>query len=141
MGGHRPRILVADDEPAMRLLLRVNLELSGFDVTDVEDGEAALAALQEPGSFDFALLDVMMPGLSGHDVARALPPDAPPFAFISARASLEDQRVGYELGAVDYVVKPFDAVAIGPRIDERLAEVAAGTAERLRLERLLRLES
>jgi DNA-binding response OmpR family regulator len=136
----RPRILVADDEPAMRLLLRVNLGLSGFDVTDVGDGEAALTALQQPGAFDFALLDVMMPGLSGHDVARRLPVGGTPIAFLSARASLDDQRTGYELGAVDYIVKPFDAIAIGDRLRELLARVEDGTAEQLRLERLARLE-
>jgi DNA-binding response OmpR family regulator len=136
----RPRILIADDEPAMRLLLRVNLGLSGFDVTDVGDGEAALAALQQPGAFDFALLDVMMPGLSGHDVVRRLAPGTLPVAFLSARASLDDQRIGYELGAVDYIVKPFDALAIGDRIRELLAHVEDGTAEQLRLERLRQLE-
>jgi DNA-binding response OmpR family regulator len=136
----QPRILVADDEAAMRLLLRINLGLSGFEVTDVGDGEAALAALQQPGAFDFALLDVMMPGLSGHDVARRLPPGAPPIAFLSAKASLEDQRLGYQLGAVDYIVKPFDALTIGDRVHELLARAEDGTVEQLRSERLAQLD-
>jgi DNA-binding response OmpR family regulator len=137
----QPRILVADDEAAMRLLLRINLGLSGFDVTDVGDGEAALAALQQPGAFDFALLDVMMPHLSGHDVLRRVAAPAPPIAFLSAKASPADVRLGYELGAVDYIVKPFDALAIGDRVRELLARVEDGTVEQLRLERLARLEA
>jgi DNA-binding response OmpR family regulator len=126
----RPRVLVADDEPAMRLLLRVNLGLAGFDVTDVGDGEAVLAALDRQ-PFELVILDVMMPGLGGHSVAPRLVAAGTPFVFVSARASLEDQRAGYEIGALDYIVKPFDAIEIG----ERLREVLA----RVRRERLRRL--
>lgn len=142
MGEGRPRVLVADDEPAMRLLLRVNLDIAGFDVVEVPDGSAALREL-EAGEFDVAVLDVMMPELTGHDVARALrgdrPRPAPPFVFLSARASEEDQRLGFELGAVEYVVKPFDALAIGDVLRTALERVAHGTAESYRRERLAAL--
>jgi two-component system OmpR family response regulator len=134
----RARVLVADDEPAMRLLLRVNLGLSGFDVTDVGDGEAALAAL-DAQRFDLAILDVMMPGLNGHGVAPRLVAAGTPFVFVSARASLDDQRAGYELGALDYIVKPFDAIEIGERLREVIARVRDGSAEAVRRERLRRL--
>jgi DNA-binding NtrC family response regulator len=82
-------VLVADDEPAMRLLCRVNLELEGYDVCEAETGTEALARVQD-GGIDLILLDIMMPGLGGHDVARQLARDERtrrlPVVFLSARA-------------------------------------------------------
>ena len=112
------RILVADDEDAMRFLFRVNLPLQGFEVVEAADGETVLALVREQ-EFDLVLLDVMMPGLSGVDVAEQL--GGIPFMFISARADPTDVQRGLELGAVDYITKPFDPIGLGERIETALA--------------------
>src|SRR5581483_6213110 len=105
----RIRVLLADDEPSMRLLCRINLDLAGFDVVEAENGSEALEKARE-SSYDLLLLDVMMPDLSGHEVAERLQADPKtqqlPIVFLSARASPADLRHGFELGAYDYITKP-----------------------------------
>jgi DNA-binding response OmpR family regulator len=105
------RILVADDDPIILRLLQVNLDLEGFAVDTAARGEDALARALET-SPDVILLDVMMPGLTGWDVARQLKGDARtaaiPIVFLSARTQDEDVRRGEELGVAAYVRKPFD---------------------------------
>jgi two-component system OmpR family response regulator len=135
------RVLVADDEPAMRLLCRVNLPLAGFEVVEAADGETALALLRGE-RFDLALLDVMMPGVNGFGVAERLRDDGVqlPIVFLSARADGEDIRRGLAAGAVDYVTKPFDPLRIGERLHEALRAFAAGGADELRARRLRELE-
>lgn len=133
------RVLVADDEPSMRLLLSINLGLSGFEVVEAESGSTALE-LAASEALDLALLDVMMPDLSGHEVARRLASDDAtadlPVVFISARASREDLRSGYELGAVDYITKPFDPIEVGARLHTVLDRVRSGEADEFRRARL-----
>lgn len=137
--GGRKRVLLVDDEPAMRLLCRVSLPHSGFDVTEAEDAETALArARSEP--FDLALLDVMMPGMSGFELAECLRAGAGtkdlPIVFLSARADRRDMRRGFDLGAADYVTKPFDPIDLGEHLKAVLQAVATGDLERLRRSRL-----
>jgi DNA-binding response OmpR family regulator len=128
----RRRVLVVDDEPAMRLLCRVNLPLSGFDVVEAADGETALGLLQAE-RFDVVLLDVMLPGLTGFAIAERLEGAGPPIVFLSARADRTDVRRGLELGAAAYVTKPFDPIAIGDLLQEVLGDgVEAVRARRLR---------
>ncbi len=137
------RVLVADDEAAMRLLFRVNLPLTGFEVVEAVDGDEALAVARRE-ELDLALLDVMMPRLSGFEVAERLLADPQtarlPIVFISARADGRDVRQGLELGALDYVTKPFDPVGLGPHLDSVLEAVARGDGDRLRRERLRALD-
>jgi two-component system alkaline phosphatase synthesis response regulator PhoP len=138
----RRRVLVVDDEPAMRLLCRVNLPLAGFDVVEAVDGASALELLRSQ-PFDVVLLDVMMPGVNGFVVAEQLRADgaATPVVFLSARADHDDIRRGLELGAVDYVTKPFDPVAIGERLHAVVSAVADGGADALRAQRLRELDA
>ena len=133
---------MVDDEPALRLLCRVNLPLAGFDVVEAGDGASALALLREE-RFDLVLLDVMMPVVNGFGVAEQLRADGPatPIVFLSARADRVDIRRGLELGAVDYVTKTFDPVAIGERLHVVLRAVDAGEAEGLRARRLRELDA
>jgi putative two-component system response regulator len=135
-------VLVADDEPAMRLLCRVNLELEGYEVREAETGTEALARVQD-GGIDLILLDIMMPGLGGHDVARQLARDERtrrlPVVFLSARADRANLRLGYELGAVDYITKPFDPVELAARVGEALERVERGESESFRIARLAEL--
>ena len=134
-GRARRRVLVVDDEPAMRTLCRVNLSLSGMDVLEASDGEEALrlAAAETP---DLVLLDIMMPGLSGWDVAAALGDHARtrdiPVVFLTARVDPLDRARGRALGAVGYVTKPFDPIGIADLIERTLERIARGEREQLR---------
>ena len=104
-------ILVADDDPVIVRLLQVNFKLEGYDVDTASHGEEALQKAKELGPA-LILLDVMMPGVDGWEVARRLKADDDtkdiPVLFLSARAQEEDRRKGLELGVTEYVTKPFD---------------------------------
>lgn len=114
-----PHILVVDDEPSVLAMVRMVLELEGHVVETVDDGEQALAAL-DLATFDLVLLDVMMPGLSGFEVAREIRARRDfgnvPVVFVSAKAEREDIWTGWQLGADSYLTKPFDT-------DELVSEV------------------
>jgi DNA-binding response OmpR family regulator len=111
-----PRILVADDEPAIRESLTYALRREGFDVTEVEDGDAALAEGRS-GTYDLVVLDVMMPGQSGMDVCRALRAEGDvPIVMLTAKDAEVDRVLGLELGADDYVTKPFSVAEMLSRV-------------------------
>jgi len=122
------RILVAEDELAIREGLVDLLESEGYAVTAVADGESAVAAWKA-GGVDLALLDIMMPRLSGYDVCREIRKrDAGvPVVFLSAREEEIDKVLGLELGADDYVVKPFGVRELVARVKAALRR-AGGTA-------------
>ncbi|GAC1327839.1 MAG: response regulator transcription factor [Chloroflexota bacterium] len=113
-----PRILVVDDEPAIQRTLRINLTARGYEVVAVETGEEALRSVaQDPP--DLILLDLMLPGMSGLDVCRALRVEsAVPILVLSARGEERAKVRALDLGADDYVTKPFG-------MDELLARVRA----------------
>ena len=110
------RVLVVDDEPALRDSLTYALEREGFDVSAVADGETALElAGTEP--FDAVVLDVMLPGLPGTEVCRRLRREsAVPIVMLTARTAEVDRVVGLELGADDYVTKPFSLAELVARV-------------------------
>ena len=134
------RVLVADDEPAMRLLLRVNLPSAGYEVVEAADGDAAFSSIREQ-DFDLLVLDVMMPGMSGFELAERLRADPAtaelPIVFVSARADDEDVQRGFELGAVDYVTKPFDPLRLGEHLNALLDGASRGDGARATRSRLL----
>jgi DNA-binding response OmpR family regulator len=105
------RILVADDDPGIRAIVGLNLEADGFDVTLVEDGTAALAETARILP-DLVVLDVMMPGLDGYEVLRALKDDAHtapiPVVLLTAKATDNDVWDGWRSGADYYMTKPFN---------------------------------
>src|SRR5882757_5174105 len=116
---HVAKILIVEDEPNMVSGLRDNFEFEGYDVITAQDGVSGLSrALDE--SPDLVLLDVMMPRMSGLDVCRQLKAKRPsiPVIMLTARGQEVDKVVGLELGADDYVTKPFS-------IRELLARVKA----------------
>jgi len=135
--GAPARVLVADDEPSMRALCRVNLQLEGLEVLEASDGEEALALAtgQLP---DLVLLDVMMPGLDGWEVARRLEARPAtrdiPIVFMTALAAPDDRSRGIAAGAVGYLVKPFDPLRLGSVVRRTLERVARGEREALRRE-------
>jgi len=115
----RKRILVVDDEADIRELLRYNLEMEGFAVDLVSDGEQALESLKR-GRADLLLLDLMMPGLPGLELCKQLKKTADlesiPIIMISAKSSETDVIVGLELGADDYITKPFSPKEVVARV-------------------------
>jgi DNA-binding response OmpR family regulator len=118
-------VLLVEDDPAMRLLCTVNLELSGFTVAAAKDGAEGVERARAE-AFDLVLLDVMLPDLGGFEVAERLRADARtrglPIVFLSARGSELDIERGRVAGGIDYVVKPFDPLALPQRLREDLDE-------------------
>ena len=110
------RILVADDEPDILAPLEYALGAEGWEVETVGDGEAALARALG-GPFDLVILDVMMPGLSGTEVCRRLRAESSvPILMLTARDAEVDRVLGLELGADDYVTKPFSVAELVSRV-------------------------
>jgi DNA-binding response OmpR family regulator len=104
------RVLLVEDEASIRELVRLHLSLAGFELTEVADGTRALE-IARTTPFDLILLDVMLPGLDGITVCRALRAQSAnvrtPILMLTARDSESDKVVGLESGADDYVTKPF----------------------------------
>ena len=110
------RILVADDESAQRRLLRAYLSKAGYSVVEADNGLDALALLRG-GGIDVALVDVMMPQLDGFEVVRRIRPESTvPIILLTARGEETSRVAGLELGADDYVVKPFSAPEVVARV-------------------------
>jgi DNA-binding response OmpR family regulator len=131
-------VLVVDDEAPIRLLCRVNLEAEGMTVLEAAEGETGLelARSQLP---DVVLLDVMMPGRSGWEVAEELLADEAtsgiPIIFLTARAEIRDRAKGIDLGGVDYVTKPFNPVELAPLVEDLVRRVEGGERDDLRREK------
>ena len=117
-------ILVAEDDDDLRDLVSYRLERDGHDVTAVPDGLAALEHLATQPA-DLVILDVMMPGMSGLDVARAIRADqrlaSIPIILLTARTQESDVAQGYAAGADDYVGKPFSPRELSLRVGAVLA--------------------
>jgi DNA-binding response OmpR family regulator len=127
------QILIVDDEPAIVATVRERLEREGFAVLAAESGERALALLDE-GRPDLLLLDVGLPGIDGFELLRRVRARGLdlPVILLTARGDEVDRVVGLELGADDYVVKPFSARELAARaraLLRRAAEVAALRAQ------------
>jgi len=132
-------VLVADDEAPIRLLVRVNLEAEGYNVVEAPDGIATLKLVREVNP-DIVLLDVMMPGKDGWQVAEELMSDDAtagiPVMFLTARADLRDHERGLSAGALQYITKPFNPRTLAPSIQKCLEASQAGETAAFRQERL-----
>ena len=129
------RVLVVDDEHALRRLLRLYLEKEGYEVVEADDGLDALSLLRR-GGIDVALVDVMLPELDGFEVVRRIRTESGmPIILITARGEEAQRIAGLELGADDYVVKPFSAPEVVARVRAllRRARGHLGAPEPLRL--------
>jgi two-component system, OmpR family, alkaline phosphatase synthesis response regulator PhoP len=112
----RKAILVVDDDENLRRLVAAYLESEGYEVKQAADGPAALQSA-EKGQFDLVVLDLMLPGLSGLDVARRIRALGPvPILMLTARASEDDVLQGFDAGADDYLVKPFSPKVLVARV-------------------------
>ena len=130
----RPRVLVAEDDPALRRLLDLRLRMDGFDVDTTEDGVQALeVALGAMGRPDILVCDIMMPRLSGLTVCRRLRENAAtadmPIILLSARTVDSAIEEVVALGNVTFMNKPFNAVDLRERIQEVLDGRAAAKVE------------
>jgi DNA-binding response OmpR family regulator len=120
-------ILLAEDEPDIQLVTRIALEDEGYHVVVVDDGVAAVErAHAEP--FDVVLLDVMMPRLDGFGACGQLKANPQtqhiPVIFLTARSQSFDVRDGLRLGAIGYIIKPFDVFTLADEIKTLLAQSA-----------------
>ena len=128
-----PLILIAEDDADIRSLLRLYLEGEGFRVAEAADGAAALdLARTEPP--DMAILDVMMPGMNGFELTRALRTYSDvPILILSAKSQDNDKILGLNLGADDYIAKPFNPVEIVARVRAQLRRAARTGGDVLRV--------
>ena len=125
------RILIADDEAEIRSLLRLYLENEGYEVEETEDGNEALKILAGK-DIDLCLLDIMLPGMDGFHVLQKLRQTSDiPVIIISAKDTDPDKILGLDLGADDYIAKPFNPLEAMARVRSNLRRYAArtGTAE------------
>jgi two-component system response regulator RegX3 len=120
MGTESARILLIEDERSLAESIRYNLEREGFAVTTASDGEAGLERFRS-GSPGLVILDLMLPKLSGFDVCRAIRRESDvPIIMLTAKDSEADKVAGLELGADDYVTKPFSVRELVSRVRANL---------------------
>ena len=126
---NKTRILIVEDEPAMVAGLRDNFEYENYEVISAEDGLAGLERALKDNP-DLIVLDVMMPKMSGLDVCKQLRAKRPeiPIIMLTARGQEVDKVVGLELGADDYVTKPFSIRELMARVKAVLRRKPAGAA-------------
>ena len=110
------RILVVEDEDAIRDLIAINLEMVGYEVICSEDGIKAKEFLEKE-SIDLILLDVMIPGIDGFSLIEEINKYNIPVIFVTAKESVLDRVKGLRLGAEDYIVKPFETIELLARIE------------------------
>lgn len=121
------RILIIDDEPMIVESVSYNLKQEGFEVVSATDGEAGLK-LAETGDFDLILLDLMLPGVNGLEVCRTLRKQSDiPIIMLTAKEAEIDRVLGLELGADDYVTKPFSMRELLARVKTVLKRTTLNT--------------
>jgi two-component system, OmpR family, alkaline phosphatase synthesis response regulator PhoP len=125
-GGPRRKVLVVEDDPSISLGLRINLETEGFEVLAAEDGESGLAMTRADRP-DLVILDVMLPKMNGFQVLQAIRREGlmVPIIVLSARSAEMDKVTGLELGAEDYVAKPFSLAELLARVRAALRRARA----------------
>ena len=124
-----PRILLVDDELSVQKLLAYPLRKEGYDVIPALDGREALERLRE-GNFDLVVLDVMLPRMDGFDVCRAIRSRSTvPIIMLTAKTEETDKVLGLELGADDYITKPFSVREFRSRVKAVLRRAALAQPE------------
>jgi DNA-binding response OmpR family regulator len=123
------KIFVVDDEPQIVKVLKAYLENAGFQVITAADGKAALLTFQREKP-DFMILDLNLPGMDGLDICRAVRRESNiPILMLTARVEEADRLIGLELGADDYVVKPFSPREVVARVRTIFRRTTAGPAQ------------
>ena len=112
----KQRIMIVDDDPSIAELISLYLEKECYDTRIVEDGESAIKAFSEYKP-DMILLDLMLPGIDGYQVCRMIRNESDvPIMMLSAKGEVFDKVLGLELGADDYMIKPFDTKELVARV-------------------------
>ncbi len=116
------KVLIVDDEPAIVDLIKINLELEGFDTCVCYTGQQVLktAPIYAP---DIILLDIMLPDINGFEVCKSLQSLSIPIIMLTAKNDIKDKLFGLELGADDYITKPFDSRELTARIKTVLRRI------------------
>ncbi len=124
------RLLVVEDETAIAFGLQVDLQTEGYDVEVAADGETALQRIRNE-AFDLILLDIMLPGKDGYEVCRNLRREGvrTPIIMLTAKAQEEEKVMGLELGADDYITKPFSPRELRARVKAALRRGEGSQAE------------
>lgn len=124
------KVLILEDEKPIRDLLCINLKRAGFEIAEASTGEEALIIAREQRDFDIAILDLMLPGLSGFEVCTLLRAQFPRLGIImlTAKSQEIDKVMGLESGADDYVVKPFSPVELVARVRSLYRRMYPGEA-------------
>lgn len=110
------KILIVDDEEKIRELIRLNLEVAGYECDEAENGEEALQLVRE-NHYNLVLLDIMLPNIDGYEVAETLVKDNVPVIFLSAKDGTLDKVKGLKIGVEDYVTKPFETIELLARVE------------------------
>lgn len=132
----KERILVVDDDPSLREVVRFALENAGFEPVEARDGKDALEKFKQSEP-DLIVLDIMMPEMDGNDVCRAIrQTSSVPIIFLSSRDDEIDRVLGLELGGDDYMTKPFSPRELVARIKAVFRRTAAPTEPELPEERM-----
>ena len=111
------KILVLEDEANIRSFVVINLRRSGFEPIEAENGEMALEKLKQNPDICLALLDVMLPKISGFELMEYIRPMQIPVIFLTAKSYVNDKVKGLKLGAEDYIVKPFEIIELLARVE------------------------
>jgi DNA-binding response OmpR family regulator len=124
-------ILLLEDDPSFGYILSEYLKMKAFSVTWVKSAELALQAI-ERNTFQLAILDIMLPGMDGFELATIIKQENPqlPFIFLSAKSLKIDQLKGFQLGAFDYITKPVDEELLVAKIKALLAQQRKPIAEK-----------
>ena len=110
------KILIVDDEEKIRELIRLNLELAGYECLEARNGEEALDNSNEV-HIDLVLLDIMLPGMNGYEISKYFLEKNIPIIFLTAKDSTLDKVAGLKKGAEDYITKPFGTLELLARIE------------------------
>ncbi len=114
------KILIADDEAEIRQLIKLYLENEGYEVTEAKDGDEAILKLHSMTP-DLCILDIMMPGMDGYQVLKRLRTDSNiPVIFLSAKDADSEKILGLNLGADDYIAKPFNPLELVARVNSAM---------------------
>lgn len=110
------KILIVDDEEKIRELIRLNLEVAGYNCDEAENGEEALRLVRD-NNYNLVLLDIMLPNIDGYEVAETLVKDNIPVIFLSAKDGTLDKVRGLKIGVEDYITKPFETIELLARVE------------------------
>lgn len=114
------RILVVEDDTAISELICMNLEVTGYEVVPVLDGNEVEGTLEKEENFDLALLDIMLPGKDGFELLGVMKEYGIPVIYITAKADVNSKIKGLRSGAEDYIVKPFEVLKLLVRVEKVL---------------------